>query len=98
MPNLTHYISSLDGNGRLGWLFVPLFMWQMDRIKSLTFCISAFFEAHRDEDHDRLGAVSRDDDWTGWCRFFLRVVQSQVEENQNKATAILGLYESMNPL
>jgi cell filamentation protein, protein adenylyltransferase len=87
----------LDGNGRLGRMFVPLFLWQVGLIKSPMFYISAFFEAHRDEYYDRLLAVSRDDDWTGWCQFFLRAVQAQAEENQHKATAILGLYETMKP-
>ena len=40
-------------------------------------------------------AVSRDDDWTGWCRFFLEGVRMQAEDNLAKARAILDLYEEM---
>lgn len=85
----------LDGNGRLGRMLVPLFMWQTGLIQWPMFYISAFFEADRDQYYDRLLAVSWDGDWTGWCRFFLRAVQAQAEENQRRATAILDLYERM---
>jgi len=87
----------LDGNGRLGRMLVPLYMWQAGLIRSPMFYISAFFEARRDVYYDRLLAVFRDDDWTGWCRFFLEAVKAQAEANQAKASAILGLYESMKP-
>jgi Fic family protein len=85
----------LDGNGRLGRMLVPLFMWQTGLIQRPMFYVSAFLEAHRDEYYERLLAVSRDGDWTGWCRFFLGALKTQAEENQQKAAAILGLYERM---
>ncbi len=59
------------------------------------FYISAYFEARRDTYYDGLLAVSRDDDWTGWCRFFLEAVRAQAEENLTKTRDILSLYESM---
>lgn len=85
----------LDGNGRLGRMMIPLFMWQNDLIQRPMFYVSAFLEANRDEYYERLLAVSRDGDWTGWCRFFLFALKSQAEENQKKAVAILELYERM---
>jgi Fic family protein len=87
----------LDGNGRLGRMIVPLFLWQVGIIRAPMFYISAYFEANRDAYYDRLLAVSRDNDWTGWCRFFLEAMQSQAQENERKAQAILRLYESMKP-
>ena len=59
------------------------------------FYISAYFEARRDAYHDGLLAVSRDRDWTGWCRFFLEAVRVQAEENLTKAQGIIDLYESL---
>ena len=85
----------LDGNGRLGRLLVPLFLWQHGHIREPTFYISAYFEAHRDAYYEGLLAVSRDGDWTGWCRFFLQAVQAQAEDNLTKAQGILDLYEDM---
>lgn len=85
----------LDGNGRLGRMFVPLFLWQKGLIQRPMFYVSAFLEANRDEYYERLLAVSRDGDWVGWCRFFLNALKAQAEENQQKAAAILSLYERM---
>lgn len=42
-------------------------LWQQDLIRAPMFSISAYFEAHRDACYERLLAVSRDGDWTGWC-------------------------------
>ena len=85
----------LDGNGRLGRMLVPLFLWQRGLIERPMFYISAYFEARRDEYYDALLGVSRDDDWTGWCRFFIEAVRVQAEDNLAKATGILDLYETM---
>ena len=85
----------LDGNGRLGRMLVPLFLWQNNLIRAPMFYVSAYFEAHRDTYYERLLAVSRDDDWTRWCRFFLEAVQTQAEDNLTKTRGILSLYESM---
>ena len=87
----------LDGNGRLGRMLVPLFLWQVKLIHAPMFYISAFFEVHRDEYYDRLLAVSRDDDWTGWCRFFLDALRAQAEINHRKTVQILGLYDASKP-
>ncbi len=85
----------LDGNGRLGRMLVPLFLWQTGLIRSPMFYISAYFEARRDEYYAGLLSVSRDNDWTGWCRFFLEGVRTQAEDNLAKAKAILDLYDQM---
>ncbi|HEX5438928.1 MAG TPA: Fic/DOC family N-terminal domain-containing protein [Gemmatimonadaceae bacterium] len=85
----------LDGNGRIGRMLVPLFMWQTGLIQRPMFYISAFFEARRDSYYERLLAVSRDDDWTGWCAFFLKAVRTQAEDNLTRARAIFDLYQDL---
>lgn len=85
----------LDGNGRLGRMFVPLFLWQRGLISQPMFYISGYFEARRDEYYEGLLSVSRDGAWTDWCRFFLTAVRTQAEENLAKARGILDLYERM---
>ena len=85
----------LDGNGRIGRMLVPLFMWHSGLIHRPMFYISAYFEERRAEYYERLLAVSRDDDWTGWCHFFLEAVRTQAEDNLAKARAILDLYDAM---
>jgi len=84
----------LDGNGRLGRLLVPLFLVDKKLLSSPNFYISAYLESHRDEYYERLLCVSRDDDWTGWCEFFLTAMIRQAEDNQAKAIAILDLYRT----
>ena len=88
----------LDGNGRLGRMMIPLFLHQAGIIQQPMFYISAYLEKHRDEYYERLNAVSRSNDWSGWCTFFLKVVQIQAEENLAKAQAILDLYNRMKIL
>lgn len=85
----------LDGNGRLGRMLIPLFLYQAKIIQQPMFYISAYLESHREEYYDRLLAVSRDNDWSGWCSFFLHVVKIQAEENLAKVRAILNLYDRM---
>lgn len=85
----------LDGNGRLGRMLVPLFLWQVGLIRTPAFYISAFFEARRDVYYDGLLSVSRDGNWTPWCRLFLEAVRTQAEENLTKALAIRALYDNL---
>lgn len=87
----------LDGNGRLGRMLIPLFLFAKGLIHSPMFYISAYLEANRDTYYDRLLAVSRDDAWTDWCLFFLEAVQQQAQDNLTKANAILTLYNDMKP-
>lgn len=82
----------LDGNGRIGRLLVPLFLVDKKLLATPDFYISAYLEARRDEYYDRLLAVSRDGDWTGWCEFFLAALVEQAGDNEAKAKAILDLY------
>ena len=83
----------LDGNGRLGRMFVPLFLYDGKILQRPMFYISAHLEAKRDEYYERLLSVSRDDNWTGWCQFFLEAITIQAEDNTKKTKAVLALYE-----
>jgi len=83
----------LDGNGRLGRLLVPLFLFGKGCLTNPNFYVSEFLEAHREEYYDRLLAVSRTGDWTGWCEFFLHALIAQAKSNVTKAEDILNLYK-----
>lgn len=88
----------LDGNGRVGRLLIPLFMWQVGLVHEPAFFISEWLEARRAEYYDRLLAVSRDDDWTGWCHFFLDAVKEQSMYLWSLVQAIRELREQMKIL
>jgi Fic family protein len=83
----------LDGNGRIGRMLIPLYLFDRKLLQSPMFYLSEYLEANRQEYYDRLLAVSRDGDWTGWCRFFLEALQRQALANENKARKILALYQ-----
>ena len=85
----------LDGNGRMGRLIIPLFMFYKGLLTSPSFYISEYLESHRDEYFARLLAVSRDDDWTGWCTFFLTAIIEQARSNQQKIHDLLELYDEL---
>ncbi len=84
----------LDGNGRLGRMLIPLFLYHKKLLSAPTFYVSEYLEAKRDEYIDRLLSVSRDNDWTGWCLFFLEAILRQADSNIKKAKAIWALYEA----
>jgi Fic family protein len=82
-----------DGNGRIGRLLIPLFLYSKQRLSSPMFYLSAFLEANRGEYYHRLDAISSQNDWTGWVAFFLRGVVEQSEQNLIRTRDIMQLYE-----
>jgi Fic family protein len=83
----------LDGNGRIGRMVIPLFLFGRRLLHAPMFYLSEYLETNRQEYYDRLLAVSRDDDWTGWCQFFLEALTRQAGQNEAKARLILDLYQ-----
>jgi Fic family protein len=83
----------LDGNGRVGRLLIPLFMVEKKLITRPNFYMSGYLDQYRDTYFERLRAVSRDDDWTGWCEFFLIALATQGLENQSKVLKIMTLHK-----
>ncbi|MCF6227401.1 MAG: Fic family protein [Planctomycetes bacterium] len=81
-----------DGNGRIGRLIVPLFLFAKGLLSRPAFYISEYLERNRDEYYERLLAVSRDDDWTGWVVFFLEAISKEGQASLLRARQILALY------
>jgi len=84
-----------DGNGRIGRLLIPLFLFQKKRLSQPMFYLSAYLEANRDEYYDALGAISKNGDWNGWIAFFLHAIVEQARSNIDKVNEIRNLYDSM---
>ena len=84
-----------DGNGRLGRMIIPLFLYERKVLSGPNFYMSGYLEARRDEYIEQLRAVSRDAEWTSWIRFFLQGLVEQAMENQAKARSILELHQRM---
>lgn len=84
-----------DGNGRIGRLLIPLFLFQAKRLHAPLFYLSEYLEHHREEYYARLNAISHGRDWTGWLEFFLSAVRDQAQINTQRVQKINNLYESM---
>jgi len=85
----------LDGNGRIGRILIPLFLFDKKTLSSPMFYISAYFESSRNEYYSSLLAISEDDNWTGWIKYFLKAVTEQAKDNGQKAKDIMSLYDAM---
>lgn len=85
----------LDGNGRIGRLLIPLFLFQKRSLASPMFYLSEYLESHRDAYYGHLRNISQDGDWTGWIEFFLDAITVQSHTNTERVRSILGLYERM---
>lgn len=84
-----------DGNGRIGRILIPLFLYQKRALSQPMFYLSEYLESHREEYYLRLKAISADGDWNGWIDFFLRAIIYQASQNSVRVTAIQALYEEM---
>jgi Fic family protein len=75
-------------------MLIPLFLFERKLLHVPMFYLSEHLEARRQTYYDKLLAVSRDDDWTGWCEFFLRAVAEQATKNEDRTRRILNLYQA----
>ncbi len=84
-----------DGNGRIGRLLVPLFLFNKGALAQPMFYLSAYLEQHRDEYYARLRGISQAGEWNEWIAFFLRAIQVQAADNTDRVQRMLALYEAM---
>ena len=86
----------LDGNGRIGRILVPLFLYEKTILSRPMFYLSAYLEEHRVEYIERLRALGRKpESWTLWIKFFLRALDEQAQKNSQQAREIIELYERL---
>lgn len=84
-----------DGNGRLGRMIIPLFLYERRVLSGPNFYMSGYLEARREDYVKAMRNVSRCGAWTEWCAFFLEGLVEQAHENQKKAQAIVDLHQRM---
>lgn len=85
----------LDGNGRIGRLLIPLFMYYKKVLSRPMFYLSSYLENHRDEYYQRLRDISNKNDWDGWVQFYLSAILEQAKKNSAKVKEILDQYFKM---
>lgn len=84
-----------DGNGRLGRMIIPVFLFEKRILSRPCFYLSAYLEARREEYIARLRALGAPGSWTAWCAFFLEGIAVQADANTRKAREIQDLYERL---
>ncbi len=83
----------LDGNGRLGRVFVVLHLLQEQRIAAPLLYLSAHLEQNRSTYYERLQAVSERGEVQPWLQFFLQAISSQAADAVTRAESLLDLRE-----
>lgn len=82
-----------DGNGRIGRMLIPLFLYYRGILNRPVLYISEYFEENRDEYYDKLNAVTESDEgWMEWIEFFLKAVETQANRNIEKIKKLQNLY------
>jgi Fic family protein len=85
----------MDGNGRIGRLLVPLFLFHKGVLSQPMFYLSGYLEQNRDEYYARLQGISQYGQWNEWIVFFLKAVSTQAVDNTKRVQSTLALYEEM---
>jgi len=85
----------LDGNGRIGRMIIPLFLFEKKILSQPCFYLSEYLEANRDTYIEHLRTLGSPGSWHAWVTFFLNAVAVQAEANAAKARSIQDLYERL---
>lgn len=86
----------LDGNGRLGRILIPIFLFEKQLLARPVFYLSEYLESNREQYIERLRRLGRDADaWNDWIQFFLGGLIQQAQANVTKALQIHETYESL---
>jgi Fic family protein len=72
-----------------------LSLWDKGVISQPHFYVSGYLEEQKEQYIERMRQVSMNNDWTGWCEFFLEALREQANRNLSTAMQISELYEEM---
>lgn len=80
-----------DGNGRIGRLLVPLYLYQEKLLYQPILFLSGYFDKHKNKYLDMIHLVDKEQKYEDWIKFFLISVKEQSRETQNLIYAIKNL-------
>jgi Fic family protein len=83
----------LDGNGRLGRLFIALYLMDRGRLPAPLLYLSAYFDQRRGDYYDRLQFVREKGEINEWLLFFLDGVAVQAADAVDRADQLSDLRE-----
>jgi len=85
----------MDGNGRVGRLLVPLFLYEKKVTAYPNIYVSEFLEEHRDVYYKLLRNVSEKEEWIPWITFFLDAISEQTKIALERVVKIEKLYKNL---
>ncbi len=71
-----------DGNGRIGRLLIPLFLYRKGTLSQPILYISGYFDRHREEYIDSLHQTDLSGKYEPWLKFFFKAIKEQSIETQ----------------
>jgi Fic family protein len=83
----------LDGNGRLGRLFIIVYLVSQQRLPTPLLYLSNYFEARKGDYYEHLQHVRESGDVDAWLDFFLRGVAVQAADAVERAEFLADLRE-----
>jgi Fic family protein len=84
----------LDGNGRIGRILIPLYLYDVNLIDSPNLFISEVLEKDKHKYYRLLNGTRKENGWNDWIKFFLESVNKQTKKNINLIEEIDKLYEN----
>lgn len=83
----------MDGNGRVGRILIPLYLYYSKQINMPCFFISEALERDKIKYYALLNNIRNKGQWSEWIRFFLETVTTQCKKYINIVTEINALYD-----
>lgn len=83
----------MDGNGRVGRILIPLYLYYADQIDMPCFFVSEALERDKLKYYTLLNNIRKKNEWSEWVRFFLMTVKNQCNKYIHMISAINSLYE-----
>lgn len=83
----------MDGNGRVGRMLIPMYLYYQKQIELPYFFISEALEQDKARYYSILNEVRTKKNWNEWIKFFLTTVKKQCEKYIHLVTEINNLYD-----
>lgn len=84
----------MDGNGRVGRMLIPMYLFSQKQIDLPCFFISEALERDKIKYYTLLNNIRYNDEWNEWIKFFLSTVVKQCDKYIHIITDINRLYEN----
>lgn len=84
-----------DGNGRVGRIMIPLYLFERKITEYPNLYVSEFLETHRRDYYEKLNGISEKNEWMEWIEFFLRAVREQANLSKERVEKVEKLYKSL---